>query len=180
MTDLRERFMTKFVRVEHGCWEWTAYQTKRGYGCIGVGSKSVLAHRVAWLLFRGEFDGALHVLHSCDNPCCVNPEHLFLGDHVANMSDMAQKGRSTHGSAKSCSKITEDIVRTIRERYANGGVTSVQIAAELGVRPNTISGAINGKSWRHVPMSDELRNAIELRKVEIKILATKNRKRARS
>ena len=92
-----QRFEAKFERIPFsGCWIWTAgIFEKRGYGAFAHPEQ--LAHRVAWTFYRGTIPEGAHVLHSCDTPACVNPDHLFLGDQVANMSDKVRKGRQAKG-----------------------------------------------------------------------------------
>lgn len=75
-----------------GCWLWLGSTIPTGYGVIGVDGKNWRAHRAAWRAYRGEV-GSLHVLHRCDNPGCINPDHLFLGTHTDNMRDRRDKGR---------------------------------------------------------------------------------------
>lgn len=87
-----------------GCWEWTHTRSNKGYGvtCIS-GRVNTFAHRMAWHLTNGPIPDGLFVCHHCDNPPCVRPDHLFLGDVKANMEDMVQKGRArkaTIGSIK--------------------------------------------------------------------------------
>ena len=90
-TDL-ERFEAKFARTE-GCWEWTAGKHWDGYGQFWLDGANVLAHKASYLFFKGPIPSAMHVLHRCDNPACVNPDHLFPGTHQDNMNDMTRKGR---------------------------------------------------------------------------------------
>lgn len=90
---LPERFWSKVEKAE-GCWLWTAYRDDDGYGSIRVGRKAELAHRVAWWLTNGPIPPGLHVLHRCDRPECVNPDHLFLGTQLDNVVDMYRKGRA--------------------------------------------------------------------------------------
>ena len=92
---MTERFWSK-VNITDTCWEWTAARHSDGYGIIarpGHGTGWLLAHRYSAMLHFGMFDRRLQVLHHCDNPPCVRPEHLFLGEHGVNMRDMVAKGR---------------------------------------------------------------------------------------
>lgn len=83
----------KRVNKSYGCWEWGGPTTKKGYGRFSQGQRTWRAHRLAYELTYGPFPTQLQVLHHCDNPPCVRPEHLFLGDHAANMADAVAKGR---------------------------------------------------------------------------------------
>lgn len=85
----KERFSTKYEVAPNGCWEWTASKFPDGYGSFDTRR----AHREAYKLFVGPIDAGVHVLHRCDNPPCVNPDHLFLGSHKDNMVDKTVKGR---------------------------------------------------------------------------------------
>lgn len=76
-----------------GCWLWTGHVDRCGYGKICVNHRNINSHRAAWAAFRGPIPDGLHVLHSCDVPSCINPDHLFLGTHADNMRDRMVKGR---------------------------------------------------------------------------------------
>lgn len=76
-----------------GCWLWTKALTKEGYGSLGFNRKINYAHRVSWILHRGEIPPGLCVLHHCDTRACVNPDHLFLGTYQDNFHDCRAKGR---------------------------------------------------------------------------------------
>lgn len=104
-----KKFEKKFVEDEiSGCWNWTAYKDRYGYGRFGVNRNPQLAHRVAFMLYIGEITDSLCICHHCDNPGCVNPSHLFLGTIQDNMDDRNKKGRTRGGlNAKS----TKDDVR---------------------------------------------------------------------
>lgn len=84
------------VRLSEGCWLWTKATNNKGYGNVRINKKYLNAHRVAYAITYGD-PGKLWVLHSCDNPSCVRPDHLFLGTHQDNMDDMRVKGRSGFG-----------------------------------------------------------------------------------
>lgn len=75
------------------CWEWIGNKLESGYGRIGYKRKRILAHRFAWELVNGQIPNSLLVCHSCDNPGCVKPNHLFIGTQTDNMRDMMKKNR---------------------------------------------------------------------------------------
>ena len=113
---LEQRLLSKIKKNANGCWEWTASKYGKGYGHLRVGKKIVGAHRLSYQLFVGEI-GNLCVLHKCDNPACVNPDHLFLGTVQDNSDDMADKGRSTFGEKSGRAKLTEQDVLFIKSQH---------------------------------------------------------------
>lgn len=144
---LKQRFHEKYeVCPDTGCWLWTA-STRGGYGAINVdGSK--LAHRLSWELHVGPIPEGLHVLHRCDTPSCVNPDHLMLGTHQDNMTDKMQKGRhvSVKGSAQGTSKLTEE--QALEIYHAEG--LQREIAEQYGVAQSRVSAIKLKKIWRHI------------------------------
>ena len=78
---------------EAGCWLWQGARSSKGYGSVRYSGRAIGAHRLSWLLHKGPIPDGLHVLHSCDTPACLNPEHLFLGSNQDNVTDKIAKGR---------------------------------------------------------------------------------------
>lgn len=142
---LVERFWEKVNKTE-GCWLWTAAKKQKNYGMIGVlPSRNRLAHRVSWELHNGPIPQGMKVLHKCDNPPCVRPEHLFLGTHQDNMRDMVSKHRgSTCGGNRR--KLSESQVQEIRKRRA-AGEREIDLAAAYNVKRWTIGNIISRRSW---------------------------------
>ena len=137
---LNERFARKYIpEPNSGCWLWTGSSNHRGYGTINAGGPtpgSRLAHRVSWTLANGEIPDGLWVLHRCDVPSCVNPDHLFLGTHDANMEDMVAKGRSVHrhGERNPRAKLSDGDVEFIRQSPES----RFEIAAKFSITPNYV------------------------------------------
>jgi predicted XRE-type DNA-binding protein len=138
--DEKVRFLAKVEKMETGCHEWRAGLHRDGYGKFQFRGRSMQAHRVAYQLFSGEIPEGRWVLHRCDNRLCVNPEHLFLGDVVANIADMDAKGR--RGTK---SNLTESQVKSIKSLYGDG-VSQQKIADAFGVNQTTISRVVLGKT----------------------------------
>ena len=131
-----------------GCWLWLKYLTPTGYGLFYYPPRNmVCAHIVAWELFKGERKG-LHVLHTCNNPCCVNPEHLKLGTHQENMQDRTLANRTYRhiGVKNGRAKLTEADVILIRKdkRWQRF------VAKQYGVGVTTIQKIRRREIWKHV------------------------------
>lgn len=140
-----------------GCWLWGFSVNFFGYGILKarqLSPKIVTAHRASYWLFNGPFDLTMHVLHKCDTPCCVNPEHLFLGTHIENIADRTRKGRSAKnsfpGTKSATAKITEEIALQIRSEYSSGFLNQYELAKKYGVNQPSISYVISRKTWKHV------------------------------
>jgi hypothetical protein len=152
---LRERFDAKWVEdPETGCWVWSAALRGKGrYGTIRVRGRHERAHRVSWLLHRGPIPDGLFVLHDCDNPPCVNPDHLFLGTQADNIADCVHKGRfkvpDFRGEQNGRSKLTEAEARELLA-LRSSGLTQRQVADRFGISDVQVGDIWNGESWRHL------------------------------
>lgn len=148
---LADRFWNKVDKApgygpRGDCWRWMASLNKDGYGAIKVGG-TLGAHRVSWEFVNGEIPAGLQVLHRCDNPPCVNPAHLFTGDHVANMRDAVEKGRTKGGNHRI---LSDGQVRNIRQRFDPFTMKYADLAAEYGVSRYTIGDIITHRTFRHI------------------------------
>ena len=146
----KERFWRK-VETGDGCWPWLGFCNWYGYGKFQLAGRSCGAHRIAYAIETGTDPGEMHVLHHCDNPPCVNPEHLFIGTNADNVRDKTKKGRAKGavGIANTNAKLTDETVRDIRRR-ARQGEGSFTLARSFGVTPMTIWMVVTRKTWDHV------------------------------
>lgn len=141
------------VREELGpCWEWTGGRLGKGYGSIFFMGRSTGAHRVSWFLEHGA-GPTLSVLHKCDNPPCVRPDHLFEGTLADNSRDMVAKGRHRScprvGERHAGAVLTESKVLAARAAFLNGEKVS-SIALRLNGSYAAFLAAVTRKSWRHI------------------------------
>lgn len=174
---VEERFWSK-VDKSGPCWLWTGATLKDGYGNLKVGGRTVQAHRLSWEMHHGA-EPSGQVCHTCDNPSCVRPDHLFVGDQADNMRDMAAKGRTgtragdehwtrqrpdavvrgaAHpwssgdhalGEANAKAKLSDAAVRAIRDAKPSYGYAT-RLAREYGVSPGTVRSIRRGETWSHV------------------------------
>lgn len=164
---MRDKFDIKFIRAFQarysmipggsGCWEWNGPYDKDGYGVIKRLGKTYRAHRVSFDIHKGKIPVGLMILHSCDNPKCVNPAHLSPGTAKDNSDDMIRKGRKAvvrgaealRGARNASSKLTSLEVLRIRYRAAQGE-SQAALAREFNVSDAAISNIIRRVSWRHI------------------------------
>ena len=146
-----DRFWSK-VDPTGDCWEWTAHRKANGYGQFTLRrGVFVGAHTVSYALLNGPIPPGMSICHRCDNPPCVNPDHLFIGTQADNGADMVAKGRgsSTQGIERSNARLNDEAVRLIRGAEPRHGL-ACSLAREYGVSDTTIRKIRSGQKWRHV------------------------------
>jgi hypothetical protein len=147
-----ERFITKYSVAANGCWEWAARRNPDGYGTFWTGERrppkddgrrgttvTVLAHRWAYAHFVGPIPSGLNVCHSCDNPPCVNPDHLFVGTQAENVTDCTTKGRRNQQRPVRYPKLPPERRDEIRLRFTGGRGQIKDLAEEFGVSAAAVS-----------------------------------------
>lgn len=184
MAEMTEAYFRARVTVsDSGCWEWAMSRFRSGYGQLhikeGGKNRSCLAHRIAYETMKGPIPEGLFVMHGCDNPCCVNPDHLSIGTATENMRDMVRRGRAPFGDKNGARKypekmqrgdahytrrqpesvrrgsqhhnvkLNEDTVREIKRRLLSGEKQAA-IASDYGVVREAVSSIKQGRTWAHV------------------------------
>ena len=148
MTEIEERFWSQ-VDKSGDCWMWTGKTTVDDYGCFHAtinGQRAYKAHRASWMLRIGKVPRGRLVCHSCDEPLCVNPDHLWLGTHEQNQLDMQRKGRQVRGEQHGCAKLTEQQVIDIK----TSDLTIKELSEQYGMHNSHIGRILNGEKWAHV------------------------------
>lgn len=148
----KDRLFSGIEKRANGCWIWTkALGGGDGRGVIYYNGRQQYAHRVSWILFRGTIPDGLYVCHRCDEPRCINPDHLFLGTQTDNMRDCSEKGRvnkkGVPGEHNGGSKLTAESVRHIRCLLSDGH-TRREIAEMFSVCVSTIGHIATGRTWK--------------------------------
>jgi hypothetical protein len=159
---MRDTSLDHYTVSSTGCWEWNKGRYTPGYGCTcDIDGKSMLAHRASWEKHVGKIPIGMEVCHSCDNPPCINPAHLFLGTHKDNMMDASMKGRCKHpeesrarGSRAGASVLTErDVEWILRESIR--GASGACLASVFGVKKETVYSIFKKRNWSWYEPSDE-------------------------
>ncbi len=150
------RFWSKISKADD-CWVWRNANVK-GYGVFWDGQRRIRAHVFSYQLKHGPVPAGMVICHTCDNPPCCNPDHLYAGTHAQNNADRVSRGRSAPGQAKppvrrgprlAHTKLTAEAVRQMRERK-KAGETYRQLAEAFSVNLTTAYDAITGKNWRYL------------------------------
>ncbi len=140
----------RFVIDDNGCWNFSGNIGEDGYGKISIKSHTYRAHRLmAHLTIKPMMDNADIVAHTCDNPKCINPDHLFITSPAGNSLDMVKKHRASCGERHPNAKLTGGSVKAIRELYASGHTLS-QISPMFNVSDGCIRAIVRMETWRHI------------------------------
>lgn len=160
--ELPARYWNQIVKTET-CWLWVGSGPSRKsgkptYGAIMVDCKNWATHRLMWTAVHGPIPEGIGVLHRCDTPRCVNPDHLFLGSHKDNMADAKAKKRFCRriGSESPRALVNEEQVLEIRKHVAARTKTRKQIRQEYGISLEAIWCIVSGRTWKHVPMPERM------------------------
>ena len=148
---LTDKNLTRFwnyVDKTDNCWNWTAALNTYGYGCFWWDKKQHQSHRISWLIAYGSFPADC-LLHICDNPKCVKPDHLKEGSQADNMADKKHKRRQAFGERIGKSKLTESQVLDILKKHSEGQ-SMFSLGKEYGVSDTAISYIVKGKNWSYL------------------------------
>lgn len=154
---LKERFLDKVTYEPNtGCWLWLGACQSGGYGFMAIDAtrknrKSSAAHRISYILFKGDIPNEIVVCHTCDVCSCVNPDHLFLGTNADNSKDMVLKGRQAKGESQGASKLKSDYVLKIMD-MCNNGVSKIEISRIFNVTKENIYSICSGETWGHLTL----------------------------
>ncbi len=147
VTDKKQYILDNIEQDEStGCWNWTGSMFVNGYARTGIKGCKGRAYRLSYQEFKREIHGNNLIRHKCDNPRCVNPEHLIQGSHQDNMNDMINRGRSCKGGKHHRAKLTRKQVIEIRSRCSE---SRVSLGKEFNVSDCTIRDIIKRRSWKH-------------------------------
>lgn len=146
----KDSFHKRIFYCISGCWLWTGVTIATGYGQLYVydDKKLYLAHRLSFSIYKGLIPNKMFVCHSCDNPLCVNPDHLFLGSQSTNMADKVKKSRQCKGELNH-SKLDNLQVTAIRE-CRKIGITQTELGRYFKVSPTLISAIDTKRIWKHI------------------------------
>ena len=148
-----ERWSSKVNMQENDCWLWTGAKTRGGYGHFRMFISNVWkmykAHRFSYEHFNNvKLENDVLVCHKCDNPCCVNPDHLFIGNAQENVTDKVSKGRHKYGRKLGNSWLSQEIADKIRLTYSIGEYTMKQVGEMFNTSASQVERIINNKIWK--------------------------------
>lgn len=137
------------IKIVNGCWEYQVCGKRDKYGLIEINGKTKRAHRISYELFVNEIPNGMCVCHKCDNPPCINPEHLFIGTNHDNRMDSVNKKRHSRGISRPLAKFNEEEIREIRELYFKGHSIEV-LALKYKVNYSTMYRIVKRHTWSHI------------------------------
>jgi hypothetical protein len=163
----KTRFWKNVVKLASGCWEWTGNREAKGYGRFGAENKMHKAHRFSYELHYGPIPEGKMIIHSCDNPPCINPDHISAGTCKDNSDDMISRNRAVHnrgtkphykkhpeeiqrGERIGTHKVTESQIKQIRSLYASGGYYQHVIAKMFHISQTSVWRIVRDITWKHV------------------------------
>lgn len=160
LEERRERFRD-FIRMEeNGCHIWRGSTNQWGYGRFRFEGKTHSSHRLAYYFHTGVDPYPMLVLHKCDNPKCVNPEHLFLGTDYTNSQDRQSKGRTARPEGEKHWKSSIDDAQAIEIRKRVVALRD-SISAEFSMSKQAAMDIIRGKRWKHIKTEQNLAAVVE-------------------
>ena len=147
INEIKERLMNNFFYSDNGCWIWNKCLNQNNYGVIRARGKNYLAHRLSFEIFKKENPKNKFVCHKCDNPLCINPEHLFLGTQKDNLKDAKNKNRMINGESHYRSKLKINDILEIK-KMCKSGITQKLISKKFNVSESNISKINSNKTWK--------------------------------
>jgi hypothetical protein len=153
----QDRFWARVAKSD-GCWEWQGPRSPAGYGFGSIRSQTRGAHRIAWEIVNGSIPAGKFIRHICDNPPCVRPDHLRIGEPAENSADMVARGRSyrgprtgktARGSEVGTARFTEAQVLEMRRLFAEG-MARRAIAEQFAADYSHVCDIVARRIWRHI------------------------------
>jgi len=147
---IKNKFISKMIKQDNNsCILWNGKPNVFGYGTICILNKRCVAHRISYMIFKGEIPKDLVICHKCDNRKCVNPDHLFVGTKYQNSQDMVNKKRQAYGNRHGNHKLNDNDVKKIKSLLQNN-VDKNEIAKIFKVKRPAIHSISTGRTWKHV------------------------------
>ena len=149
-TKSNRSYLDKYIRKTDMCWWWTGCRNDKGYGRVKYHGRMWTAHRLIYSLDIRPIPPGLLACHHCDNPSCVNPDHIFIGTALDNHKDRDAKGRGAYGERSRQSDLKESDILAIRKRYIPYVVSLACLAQEYNVSKKNILNIVKQRVWKHL------------------------------
>lgn len=145
------KLKANYTETQSGCWQYYKCNSVTGRAVIGIGSKSYYAYRVMWEIMNGPIPDGLYCCHKCDNPACINPDHIFLGDAKANYHDAINKGHakfpvSSRGEANPNAKLSDQDIRQMVDEYRSTPISQSALGHKYGIAQSTVGRILRAES----------------------------------